>query len=114
MAVVAYTDAVFDEFSGATCYIGQTAAQGCIGGVQDLAGKDVPNSPDWKYTIVGRYEFPISDSGYQGFVQGSYVWQDDVVMREDNNPKTMQDSYGIFDLSAGVSSPNDRYSPAFS
>ena len=107
---VAYTDAVFDEFSGATCYIGQTAAQGCIGGVQDLAGKDIPNSPDWKYTIVGRYEFPISDSGYQGFVQGSYVWQDDVVMREDNNPKTMQDSYGIFDLSAGVSSPNDRYS----
>ena len=107
---VAYTDAVFDEFSGANCYIGQTAAEGCIGGVQDLAGKDVPNSPDWKYNLVARYEFPISDAGYQGFVQGAYVWQDDVVMREDNNPKTIQESYGLFDLSAGVNWPDNRFS----
>ena len=106
---LAYTDAVFEEFLGATCYVGQTVAEGCIGGFQDLSGKDVPNSPDFRYNISARYEFPIATLGIDGFIQGSYMWKDDVIMREDNNPKTAVDSYGLFDLSLGIKSPTKRY-----
>lgn len=106
----AYTDAVFDEFEEAQCYLGQTESDGCVNGVQDLSGKKVPNAPEWKFNVLGRYEFPLGSSGYSGFMQGAYVWQDEVVMREDNNPKTIQGDYGILDANIGLISPEDRYS----
>jgi iron complex outermembrane receptor protein len=110
-AGIAYTDAMNDEFEDADCYVGQTEAEGCIDGKQDLSGRVSPNSPDWKYNILARYEFPIA--GRTGFVQGNYTWQDSIFFREDLNPASHQDSYGLLDLSFGGNSRDGRYGVTF-
>jgi len=43
-----YIDAVIKEFDGADCYGGQTEAQGCVGGTQDISDGDLPAAPKWK------------------------------------------------------------------
>jgi iron complex outermembrane receptor protein len=110
-AAIAYTDAKFDEYVNADCYVGQTAAQGCINGKQDLSGAQSPNSPDWKYNILARYEFPLAS--WMGFIQGTYTWQDDVYYREDLNPASFQESYGLMNLNIGGSSADNRYGVTF-
>ena len=107
MAGLAYTDAVFDEFLNAECYVAQTESEGCIDGKQDLSGEESPNSPDWKFNTTARYEFPLAD--WSAFVQGTYVWQDDVWFREDHNPRSFQESYGLLDMSVGAGSADGRY-----
>ncbi len=106
-AGLAYTDAVFDEFVNAECYVAQTVAEGCINGKQDLSGKESPNSPDWKFSTTARYEFPLA--AWDGFAQGTYIWQDDVWFREDHNPRSFQKAYGLLDISFGGASSDGRY-----
>lgn len=110
-AGLAYTDAIFDEFVNAQCYVGQTEAEGCIDGNQDLSGAEAPNSPDWKFNLLARYEFDLA--GWAGFLQGNYIWQDDVFFREDLNPASFQEAYGLFDVTLGASSPDDRFQVTF-
>ncbi|MEQ9270221.1 MAG: TonB-dependent receptor [Haliea sp.] len=106
-AAIAYTDSVFDEYENAECYVAQTVAEGCIDGKQDLSGKESPNSPEWKYNLSARYQVPVGN--WVGFVQGDYTWQDDIYFREDLNPYSHQKAYGLFDLSFGVDSADERY-----
>lgn len=37
-AALSYIDAKYERFDGAACYTGQTTAQGCVNGAQDLSG----------------------------------------------------------------------------
>ncbi|MBC6402497.1 MAG: TonB-dependent receptor [Hyphomonadaceae bacterium] len=45
---LAYTDAEYTDFTGATCYSGQTEAGGCVGGVQDRTGTPLVQAPEWQ------------------------------------------------------------------
>ena len=89
-------------------------AQGCLpnglGGanVQDLAGKDLNNSPDLKYVIGLDYGTPINDS-IDGFVRVNFQWQDEVNFSLLADPSTVHGSYGILNISAGIESPDGRY-----
>lgn len=104
----AYTDAQIREFSGAQCYPGQTAAQGCVfdaalnRNVQDLAGGRLANSPEFKYTLGASYETPLGSSPLSVFANVNYNWQDDVTFDLFGNPATRQESYGIANLSLGL------------
>lgn len=40
-----YNDASYIRYPGAQCYAGQTEAQGCVGGTQDLSGKPTVRAP---------------------------------------------------------------------
>lgn len=112
---LAYIDASFKEFDGADCYPGQSAAAGCVEvspglEAQDLSGKDMPNSPDLTVTLSARYDLPLNDLPFDGYVQGSYYWQDEVQYSTSNNPLTEADAYGTFDLSIGLESDSGTYS----
>jgi iron complex outermembrane receptor protein len=115
---VAYTDATIKEFKGADCYAGQTFAQGCSPidpsdpesrPVQDLSGNSLSNSPDWKVTLGGEYSIPLASMPFDGFVNFSYRWQDEVNFSLANSPLTIEGSYGIFNMSAGINAKNDQY-----
>ncbi len=115
-ASFAWIDATVAEFPDANCYAGQTEAQGCVelapgSGVtgQDLAGKPLNNSPDYKLNLGGRWQIPLSSMPFDGFLNFSYNWQDEVNFDLTQNPATVQDSYGIFNISAGINEANDRY-----
>lgn len=113
---VTYSDARFvDSTTG--CYPGQTAALGCIsvpasGSVaaftyQLLNGKPFMNAPDWRYTLAARQEFPVAT--HVGHVQLGYRWQSKVNFDISQDPNMVQKSYGVADLSAGMTTASKRY-----
>lgn len=99
-AAAAYIDATIQEYPDASCYAGQTAAEGCVGGIQDLAGADLPNSPDFKFNVGASYETPITND-YAFFLNANYAWQDDTQYGLANSPRSIQPAYGIANVSAG-------------
>ena len=79
--------------------------------VQDLSGKDLNNSPDWKFNLGAQYDVPLSSLPFDGFITASYTWQDELNFSISNNPLTVQDSYGVAHLSLGImEKENNRYS----
>ena len=126
---ISYTDAQIDEFSNAGCFFGQTAAQGCvpvtlsdsgtpgdpsddiIQNLQDLAGGDLPNAPDWRLTGSIRQDIPLQTS-FDAFVQMSGRWQSEVNFSLNGDPRAEQDSYGIVNLAVGVEDDEGRYTVA--
>lgn len=112
-ASAAYIDATIREYSDAECYAGQTVAQGCVDGLQDLAGADLPNSPDFKFNIGGAYETPITNN-FAVFLNANYAWQGDTQYGLANSPRSIQPAYGIANLSAGFRSlENENMSLTF-
>ncbi|MCR9278203.1 MAG: TonB-dependent receptor [Pseudomonadaceae bacterium] len=117
---LAYVDAEIKDFSGADCYPGQTAAQGCQpildamgmptgSTAQDLGGKDLNNSPDLKFTLSAEYDLPLGNLPFDGFVNLSYQWQDDVNFSLLADPGAEQDAYGIVNFSAGIQGREHGY-----
>lgn len=107
----AYIDAEIKSYPGANCYRGQTAALGCdpVSNKQDLSGEPLNDSPDFKFTLAGDLDIPLPSQGFDGFLNFTYQWQDDVNFNLDQNPLTVQDAYGVLNLSGGISSKSGRY-----
>ena len=107
-AAVAWVEATIEEYDSAECYFGQTEAQGCTtdeNGIQtqDLAGKDLQNSPDFKFNVAGTYVWPASDTlPGDVFLNAAYSWNDKVNHDLQLAPWMEADSYGILNLSAGI------------
>ncbi len=112
-AGLAYVDATFKDYTGAACYPGQTVAQGCVGGVQDLSGSELPNSPNWTVTLTGRYELEMDDWPIVPFVQGSYYHQSSTQTQTNGSPNTILPSYDLVDAAVGFRSPDDFFSVQF-
>ncbi|HLZ77236.1 TonB-dependent receptor domain-containing protein [Phenylobacterium sp.] len=105
----AYTDAVMNSFPNAGCFPAQTAAQGCINAVQDLSGKPLSNAPKWNINLNAQYEAPLAwaGGGYVGFATAGYRWQSKVIFNLLQDPDSIQNAYGVANVSAGVR--NDRW-----
>jgi iron complex outermembrane receptor protein len=85
----------------APCYAAQTAAEGCVGGRQDLSGKPLSNAPKWNASLTGQYDWRLNDV-HGAFLQASYRWQSDVIFNLAQDPDSVQEAYGILNLGAGV------------
>lgn len=106
----AYIDGEITSFDNANCYPGQTEAEGCMDGTQDLAGGALPNSPEFKWNLAADYQAELASMPFYGFVNLSYVWQDEVNFSLVQNPLTVHDSYGVGDFSFGINEKeNNRY-----
>lgn len=108
-----YLDAKFEDFQGAGCFPGQTAAQGCITdgfgrNSQSLDGKTLQNAPEWKFSFAPRYEKELGNGG-RIFGQGVASYQGEVQYSLNQNPNTTQDAYTLVDLTAGYVAPNDQF-----
>ena len=110
---LAVVDATFEDYEGAQCFPGQTPAQGCVDGTQDLGGADMPYSPDFSYSLFGRYDFPLESLPFNLYAQALWYWQDDTIYATSNDPAAEVDSYGLLDLAIGVESDNGHYSAQF-
>ncbi len=87
-----YNRAEFERFPNAQCYLGQTAALGCVNGVQDLSGKDLARAPDLGYYIGADYQLAFSggwlaDLSVNGAYTSSYQTQ------AENSPGGMQEDF---------------------
>ena len=104
-AGLAFVDAVVDSWNGAQCYAGQTEAMGCVDGKQDLAGGDVPLSPDFKMSVGFRYDIPMGANNL--FITGSYRYQDEFQSSWNQYPNSIVDSYGLLNASLGYEMTNN-------
>ena len=73
----------------------------------DLSGRELPNAPDKSFVLSVRQEFALKDS-LDAYVQLNGRHQSEVNFETLLNPKGVQDSYSIVNLSMGVlSDAND-------
>ena len=98
---ITYLDASFTDFIAATCFGGQTVAQGCVGGFQDVTGGAFPNAPDWRGTLSVNYERPILANGGMLFVNYDLRAQSEVQFELTQDPNSIQEGYAISDLAVG-------------
>jgi iron complex outermembrane receptor protein len=102
----AYNKATMKDFPNASCFGQQTVAQGCVGGLQDLSGKPLFNAPRWNVNLSGQYEVPVSGGQLHAFVQAGARWQSKVVFNLLQDPDSIQASYGVVNVAAGVRGDN--------
>jgi outer membrane receptor protein involved in Fe transport len=79
---IGYNHARYVSYPTAQCYAGQTMAEGCVGGVQDLSGKPLVRAPDVTFMLGADYKvhFPngwIADISASGTYNSSYNAADD-------------------------------------
>lgn len=113
-ANVAYTDATFREFPNGPCYPGQALVDPACRNVngtyiQDLAGKNLNNAPEWAYTLGVNYQRPIADTGFTGLFNLGYVYRDKVNFGLSQDPQTVQKAYGLVNLNLGVQTQDQRW-----
>ena len=92
-AAYADTKAVVDRFNcpvGATCTI--------------PSGTMLPSAPRQKGVVRGSYRTDVA--GLLMEVAGDYTWQSETQFDLSTSPNTLQPSYGIFNASVSVATPN--------
>jgi iron complex outermembrane recepter protein len=121
---LAYIDAKFIDYSGAPCWgngVTQTAALGChpvLGPngqptgsyAQDVSGDTMPDSPRFKGTLYAEQRLPLGGSNYEGVIGGNYAYRTRTQFQPDQNPETIQGSFGLLNLSLGIRERTGKYS----
>jgi iron complex outermembrane receptor protein len=101
-----------------SCYFGQTVAQGCAidndnngtNESQDLKGASAIQTPEFSFSAGARYDIPMPDSvPLNAYIAGAYTWQDDVQYTLFNDPETVQEAYGLLDVSFGISDLDETW-----
>lgn len=115
----AYIDAQFVNYTDAPCWgngVVQTAAQGChadpsVPGqlVQDVSGKTMPDSPRFKETLGIEKRLSLSGELEMSF-GGTYSYRTRAQFQPDQNPQTIQGSFGLLNLSVGLRQKDGKYS----
>ena len=111
-ASVSYVKAEIKDYPNARCYAPETSDPDCSATPpfsKNLKGGVMPNTPELKAYVNGRYDHEFASGKHRGFVQVSYSWQDDVQFSLDQNPATIQEAYGLLNASIGFGSQDDRY-----
>ncbi|MET0239784.1 MAG: TonB-dependent receptor [Sphingobium sp.] len=102
---VAYTDAQFTDYVN-SCYLGQTAAQGCVPGTGgapatfQAAGVELPLVGKWSYTLNGSYAVPIGNNGNQIELNGNLFHKTSSLSSVD--PLTRIPAYTLVNANIGV------------
>lgn len=110
----AYLDAKIKSYPRGQCYFGQTAAQGCVGGFQDLSGKRLNNAPKWKLNAAANLDVPLEDLPFDAFLNASFTWQSKINYVLTQDPALVEPSHGIVNLSLGIQERgNERYKLTF-
>jgi len=119
----AYIDATFGAYHNAPCYypdsITVTVPAGClqetINGVTNnvwpnLDGKPMPNAPKFKFNLNAEQRIPLGVIPFDVVLNGNLAYRDSAEMLADQNPKAINPSAAIVDLSAGLVSQSNKFS----
>ena len=107
-----YNNNKYTDFPGAPCYDGQSEAEGCIDGVQDLTGKRLSLAPTWTASAGFSYDMPVSNALNIG-ITGDVVYTGKYQTQLAQNPVSVQKSTTRFNASVRLYSADDRWELAF-
>lgn len=103
-----YNRARYLSFPGAACYVAQTAAQGCIDGVQSLAGQPLNLAPNFTIDVGGDYRVHFA-SGWMAdlTLDGSHT--SSYQTAGDNNPGGIQPAFWRLNAALHVGPEKGNY-----
>ena len=107
-ANIGYNRARYLSFPGAQCFTGQTVAQGCVGGFQDLSGKVLNRAPELTFSFGADYDFKVAGGwtvniGSSAYHSSSYNAQTDYAQGGH------QDAFWRINASARIKSPDEAF-----
>lgn len=105
-------DSTYDDFANSPCYTGQTVAQGCVGGRQDLSGETTTFAPEFSGAVSAVYEHPINND-YTLSIEPSLQFTDGYILIADANPLNSQDGFSKAHLRIGLSPNSGKWDLAF-
>jgi iron complex outermembrane receptor protein len=115
----AYINARFVDYKNAPCWgnaVIQTVALGChpdaaVPGqsIQDVSGQTMPDSPRFKETLGVEQRVGLGGD-YDMVFGGTYSYRTRAQFQPDQNPETIQGSFGLLNLSAGVRAKSGKLS----
>lgn len=123
---VAYLNAEYDDFKGATCTVPQVsdpiANPGCLAddgsniepgesGGQDLTDQDMLFSPEWSANLNIQYNYPLSN-GMEVSAGVDMNYSDEYYSALDLDPNTKHDDYTKWNARIALNGENDKWSVA--
>ncbi len=106
----AYLDSTYDDFRNASCWFGQTAAQGCVGGVQDLTGAPTQFAPEWSGNLALGWERQVGTLTLRARVEADLTTR--YFIPSDNDPNVVQGGFTKYHARVGVAGADDRWEVA--
>ena len=103
-----YLDAKITDYPGAQCYTGQTAAQGCVGGIQNRSGV-LPGTSKFRATTSANLTIPLPSLPFDGTLGAFFRYQTRVQYDLLGNPNTVQGGFGVLNLTAGIRDRSGKY-----
>jgi outer membrane receptor protein involved in Fe transport len=103
-----YNRARYSEFPGAPCYRGQSVADGCVGGVQDLTGRPLVFAPDWSGSVGFSYDVPVFN-GWSLGLSSDLVFSSGYYTALANDDRARQESFQKINASIRLYSDDDRW-----
>ena len=103
-----YNKGRYISFPNAQCYTGQTAAEGCTGGVQDLSGRPLVRAPKLTFNIGADYKTYFGN-GWMANLATSAAYTSSYETSSDLHPAGHQDSFWRLNASLRVGPEDGRY-----
>src|SRR5262249_40235351 len=95
---VNYNHGNYTRFPTAACYGNQTVAEGCVGGQQNLAGKQLIRAPRWTGNVGFDYSADVTDK-YQAALSTTVSFTSGTNVVPEYNPNGYQSGYALLDAS---------------
>lgn len=103
-----YNVAKYTDFRNAQCYSGQNAATGCVGGMQNLSGRQLNRAPEFTATLGGEYTAQLGNDWAARFsLDGSY--SSSYITSIDYAPGGFQPSFWRLNAAVHLVKDEDRF-----
>jgi outer membrane receptor protein involved in Fe transport len=109
-AAVGYTDSKYDFFPNASCYTGQTLAQGCVSGTQNLKGASLPIASRWSGSA--GFDWSHDFGGFVLAAGGQASYRSALWLTGDNDPNQRQKGYWLVDGRIAISDSRELWTLA--
>jgi len=110
-----YNRAVYEGFNNASCFRGQTVAQGCVNGQQSLDGRQVEETPKFKGNVDAQYTWGLTSSldltafGRASYTGDYYVTQDGDPLSGSGTLGPKQKNYWLLESRVTLSNPDAKW-----
>ena len=107
-ASLAYLDAKYDSYTDAECYNGQTVAEGCVGGFQDVTGETLVYAPENHASLGITYNIPLS-SGMEVEIGGDVNHRSEIELLSTLAPNSESDALTMLNATVALKGANDQW-----
>jgi len=107
-----YTDAEYDSFPNAPCYVLQTEAGGCLNGEQNLDGDDLPFAPEWSANLGLNWRRALG-GGLVLDLGIAVNYRDEMWLAANLDPDSLEDDLTLLNANASLSGSGNRWTAAF-